>query len=279
MTLTSKIINTSLWGWIRVLRINTALIIGISVFLPWFFLTDDLNQAFIKALPFVFASMGAFATNDAHDVAKDKISKSHRPLPRGIVRVKNALLVGRLMISIAVVLALLASDTFYELTAYCIALLGCAGYNYLLKKQPLFKTIVTAIVSTTPLMIVVFELKPWHPYVFLLLASILFISARELLMDIRDAEADKQYGMTTLPILIGKKKTTLLSITLYFLSVVFILPIIIFDYSPIRLSLLITISIFIIICLLLWHSKSKMYKRVSIMGLWLPILLSIGVIL
>ena len=91
-------------------------------------------------MPFVFAAMGVFSTNDVHDIEKDRESKGHRLLPRGIISAKAALIVSRIMMALSVVAVIFSVSTVSESMVYSVAIIGAITYNCMLKWKPILST-------------------------------------------------------------------------------------------------------------------------------------------
>lgn len=272
----TRIVNSRYWGIIRVTRLNTALIIGLIVFIPWTIYSGDAYSAIIMAFPFLFVSMGAFAFNDVHDIEKDKLSKPHRPLPRGIITVDTVKRIGVICYSLYVFSCYFAVNSLLNLLIYAITFVGCVSYNLVLRKVAILKVFITALVSSMPIILVVTAFKGMI-YLPLVIAAMFFILARELLMDIRDMKADSANSMITIPIRIGERKAFITALFLFAFAFLMLLPVVFTQYSTLRFLLLILVAITTFISIRLWINDTCYTRRVAIMVLWIPMLLSLSI--
>ncbi|HLD83595.1 MAG TPA: geranylgeranylglycerol-phosphate geranylgeranyltransferase [archaeon] len=179
---------------------------------------------FSPTLTFAFAIIAGFlicgsgnAINDYIDYKIDKISMPHRPIPSG-----RATREGAFRLFTVAGVAGLAAAWFVSLPFFGIALFNyvvSTAYAYKLKKIVLVKNIAVSWLAA-----VSFLAAGFIPYQIIignalfLFAGISFLAAmsREVLKDVRDAEADKSEGVRTLAHAFGEKGATIFGFALIY---------------------------------------------------------------
>lgn len=239
------------------------------VFLPLSLSGWPIAAAACKALPFMFAAMFAFASNDLCDIEKDRISKPHRALPSGVLSRRAAQIVTAFILILSIVVSCAFASTLFEGAIYGITIAGAAMYNFVVKKAAAAKAFVTALISMMPFVFVSALLQ--NPQGVWSIALILFfyISSRELKMDIRDEEGDRKAGISTLAIRLGESKCLRLSYCLLFVSVVLYL-VAIDLYDPVALA---AFALFLGVQLAIefaWKFGKETARRYSILAQWIP---------
>jgi len=165
----------------------------------------------------VFSEMGSFALNDYFDVETDRLNKKKdRPLVKGTITPRCALYVAFASLIFSTVFAF-----GINLMAFTIAGLfniTAILYNWRLKDLPLVGNFYIALTMAIPFIfgnyVVSQELSP----VALVLAVLGFVAglAREIIKSVQDMEGDmKARGSRTLPVIIGKKPSMVVAVSLY----------------------------------------------------------------
>ena len=174
-------------------------------------------------LPLALAMLGTMmgvaggnALNDARDAPIDVRAHPNRPIPRGDLRVRDAIVAGWVLLG-AAVLVLAGTGSLATLVLGVLFVLGLAWYEYRLKPLGLQGNIAisvivggtfllgaTAVAPTDPGLIG--RLLPkigWTPIIFGLLAA-LATMAREIFKDLQDQEFDAAWR-ETLPLRMGAR--------------------------------------------------------------------------
>jgi len=190
-------------------------------------------------LPLALAMLGTMlgvaggnALNDARDADIDKRAHPMRPIPRGDLRVKDAVVAGWVLLA-AAVLVLAATGKLATLVLGVLFVVGLAWYEYRLKPLGLQGNIaISVIVGGTFLMgasaitetgtgFAARLLAPigWTPLIFGLLAALATL-AREIFKDLQDQEFDAAWRHT-LPLRMGARSAFTLARTFLLLGIFF----------------------------------------------------------
>ncbi|MBE7171133.1 MAG: UbiA family prenyltransferase [Williamsia sp.] len=166
----------------------------------------------IVALGIFFLGYGfGQALTDCFQTDTDKLSAPYRPLSRGIVSIRNVLIVSLSGL-------LLSGCLFYWFNPVCLglslgAVVGLATYSYVKKNIPLGGPFYNAwIVALLPLMGYFVQLSPkihqfpihLIPY---LLVTLLSYANFVLIGYLKDIEADRATGYKTFPVVFGWRRT------------------------------------------------------------------------
>jgi geranylgeranylglycerol-phosphate geranylgeranyltransferase len=266
------ILNLSkmLFGILYVSRVVPSALIGLAVALPSFYRGLGVGQSCFSALPFFLSAIGAFALNDYYDIEKDKLNKPHRAIPSGKLSAKFVLWYGVVLITLGVLSTFVFSRSRIEFILYMVCISGMTSYNVFVKYLSLSKTVLTATVSSLPLLfsVIVFD----YPMIYILLpiAACSFILGREWLMDIRDVKGDAKGKIVTVPMLIGRDATTKLGFGLQFVAGFLLLPIALSSFSYWHLSLNVFVFLSTIGLYFLWSIGSGRFEHRVIRLLWIP---------
>jgi 4-hydroxybenzoate polyprenyltransferase len=170
------------------------------------FLASTLDTVFI-----MFASM---AINDIYDVKIDKINNPTRPLITGELQVKDALFIVLLLLGATEYITLQYLPGNLQVIIQCI-ILQIILYTPVLKKIPIIKNISCATLvafsiffaglSTSASVDKIMTTNTHFGLLSIAMSFVFFGSwANEILLDIRDAEGDKENNIKTLATLFGK---------------------------------------------------------------------------
>ena len=155
----------------------------------------------------------ANALNDAMDYEIDLVNKPLRPIPLGVVTIKNSLIISFILFSLGSVLCLQLSDSAIIIGVF-IAMPMMIFYNTSLKSKYFIGNIAVALIlgmsflfsgaayGSISLM--------WTP--MLLAFSLTFV--REIVKDVSDIIGDQNQGLKTYPIINGVHKSAKLIVVL-----------------------------------------------------------------
>lgn|GEM_PF-913793 len=150
---------------------------------------------------------GIYTLNDIYDISEDKINAPYRPLPSGLVTVKEAYI----LVLFYFLLSLVLSSLVGPLTLFLNILLCSLGIAYSVPPIRLKRTIFSyAVVGSGFFLSTLMGSTVALPTAkATYLAVIIFIMVTGLLpiKDFETMEGDKVAGIRTLPLLIGRRRT------------------------------------------------------------------------
>ncbi|MCD6558195.1 MAG: geranylgeranylglycerol-phosphate geranylgeranyltransferase [Candidatus Aenigmarchaeota archaeon] len=199
--------------YLEIIRPHNGLMAALAVLVAGFILTGSFSpQMFYGALVVFFVASVGFILNDYFDYEIDKINEPKRPLPSGRMKKNTAI-----AYTIALTIPALAIAQQY-LNIYCvgIAVLNIFLefiYAWKLKRVALVgNLIVSWLVASTFVfggLIFVVPLAAEMDIIWIL-AALSFLSnlGREIYGDVEDFVGDKTVGAKTLPVILGKKKSS-----------------------------------------------------------------------
>ena len=157
------------------------------------------------AIATVLATGGGNAINDYFDREIDAINRPDRPIPRGAVSPRGALLFSILLFVVAVGLTLLL-----PLLAIAIALVNLVAlvaYTELFKGLPgVGNALVAYLTGSTFLYGGAAVEGNLEPVLALFALAASATKAREIVKDIEDIAGDREEGLRTLPIVLGRRR-------------------------------------------------------------------------
>lgn len=261
--------SRGLIGCISFIRIPTSFFIAAVVFFPLAFSGWPIVLAVTKAIPFFFTAMFAFAFNDLSDVEKDRISKPYRALPSGMLSLRVARVITAGVFCLSCISSFVFASSVKEFVIYAVTILSVALYNVVVQRAAEAKAFVTALISIMPFAFVTLLLGDSRGTCATSVILYLYISSRELKMDIRDVEGDRSAGISTIAIRFGKNACLRLSYCLLIASVICYLFSINFN-DPIAVGIFF-LTLFIQLLLeLSWILGKANLKRYSILAQWVP---------
>ncbi len=151
--------------------------------------------------------------NDVADIEIDKISNPHRPLPKGILTIKQSLIYGFLLFITSLLLSALISKNTLILISCYHGLSWIYNMNPLrLKKIPLVATFIASCASI--LIIIIGFLSSFDNLINLKYIPLDFILSMLIgytlslpLKDLKDYTGDKYANIKTIPVLFGINKS------------------------------------------------------------------------
>lgn len=170
---------------------------------------DITYNIVLTCIAYGFA-IGAFnVLNCISDVNPDIISKPFRPLPSKKLSMMGAFLYYIIVTMVSLIVAYMINTTVF-LGCFIIFIFSIMYSIYpRLKKIYLLNTIIISVCYSTLPLIVGWSLFsgmlnfPWH--IALILNMMAFILV--VVKDIHDIKADRAYGVTTIPVVLGIRKT------------------------------------------------------------------------
>ena len=167
-----------------------------------------------------FVAAGCHPLNDYFDYEVDKVVHPKRPLPSGLFKPITAVYMSVILFLISLVLS-----AFISVVCFSINLIGIGlifSYELSLKKKGLIGNILVAFAAALSFnyggAVIGDVVKP----TFLTLIAFFIFFGREIIMDVRDLEGDRNTRVT-LPSQIGKKKAVYLGSAMITISIVLLL--------------------------------------------------------
>jgi geranylgeranylglycerol-phosphate geranylgeranyltransferase len=182
----------------------------------------SMVEALFAGLTGALVTAGANAINDFFDLEIDRINRPDRPLPRGVITKRNAVMMWLLTSLAAIFLNLVLPLAALIVVVLSIILLFI--YSAALKRTVLAGNIVVA--GMTGMAFLYAAIVAERPLRGLMPAGFAFLAnfSREIIKDIEDMEGDRQLGAVTLPIVYGVRTSLLVvSISLWSLIALTIL--------------------------------------------------------
>lgn len=261
--------------YIKLFRPASVITMNMFIFVPILLYTKSIVYSVLQTIPFIIMIAGEIALNDCCDIEKDRISKPQRPLVNSNINIRYATIISICVI----VISLLLSFIFYvrkasRILCFCIVTLILSFYNVKSSVIPLIKTIITAVATVVTLSFVYTYFNSDLNQYFFLGATFFFILGRELLMDIRDINGDISYDYKTIAVVMGLRKTTLISLTAFILSTVCALSMLIINFTYIKLAILFLAIFLMFFCYVKCIQTDDTKKQNKyILILWVPIIM------
>ncbi len=160
---------------------------------------------------------GGNAINDFYDAKIDATNKPFRPIPSGRVSAKGAL-----RFSIGLLTVGVALSYFINFICFLIAMansLILIYYAYRLKRTVLWGNICIGYLTGSAFLFGGAAVNGIAVTSTLFMLAMLTTIGREIVKDMEDLEGDKKEGAVTLPIRIGKRKSTMVALMFIILAV------------------------------------------------------------
>ncbi|QWC18395.1 geranylgeranylglycerol-phosphate geranylgeranyltransferase [Halorubrum sp. 2020YC2] len=165
---------------------------------------DALLPTALAAVTTAFAVAAGNAINDYFDRDVDAVNRPDRPIPRGAVSPRGALATAAVWFAVAVAAAV--SLPLLAVAIAAVNLVALVTYTSLFKGTPgLGNALVAYLVGSTFLF---GGAAVGNPRAVLVLAALAGLSTftREVIKDVEDVAGDREAGLTTLPIEVGRRR-------------------------------------------------------------------------
>jgi geranylgeranylglycerol-phosphate geranylgeranyltransferase len=151
----------------------------------------------------IAATGGGNAINDYFDRAIDAVNQPDRPIPRGAISARGALAVSIGLFAVATVAAL--TLPLIAIGIAVVNLLALVAYTEWFKGRPLVGNALVAYLTGSAFLFGGAALgDPFGAGVLFLLAAVATLT-REIVKDVEDIAGDRQEGLRTLPIVVGRQ--------------------------------------------------------------------------
>jgi geranylgeranylglycerol-phosphate geranylgeranyltransferase len=218
---------------------------------------DSAPELVFALLSAFLISAGGYVINDFFDLEIDKVNRPERPLPRGKITSKSALLFSFSLFLTGLILSLFIKKAAFFL-ALCATILLIL-YSSRLKRTPLFGNLLVSFVCG--LAFVYGGLVGRNFRLSLIPAgfAFLFHLGREILKDIEDLKGDVSVDARTLPITRGINISLLLT-TFVFSGLIFltIIPYYFNLFPFLYLALVLCVDLLLVYVMIsMWRDQSK----------------------
>ena len=174
---------------LKLTRLDSSMLIALTVFIPLFVRTKDLGLSLSKAIPLLFISICTFIANDLDDIEKDLINHPERPLPSGHIKPSLAAVLYFFCLASALFTARIYVQANMAFWYYLLLSLSIS-YGYVVDCFPGFKSIYVAGAISVPVLIVAAS-YPSEGKLYLVAGAVFFfVLGRELCMDFVDRDGD-----------------------------------------------------------------------------------------
>jgi len=162
----------------------------------------DSTDLILAMLATFFIGSGSMAFNDYFDWEIDIVNHPERPIPRGILKPKEMLFFSILLFATGVIISYFINILCLSIAIFSLFIL--VFYEKISKNYGLSGNVTVAFASAISFTFGGAAVN--NPLSSLILSAIAFfiMVSREIIMDIRDSEGDKQ-SRKTLPVKIGKR--------------------------------------------------------------------------
>lgn len=195
--------------YIEILRPGNALMAVIAIFLMAI-ISGKFTFEVLMAAVVVFVVTGAGnSINDYFDHKIDAINKPQRPIPSGRISLRNALIYSIALFVIGIIIAFAIN-----LLLGMIALLSSFLMIYYardLKTKCLIGNISISFLTGLCFVFGGIAVNQIMVSIYLGFYAFLMTMAREIVKDMEDLQGDKEEGATTLPIVYGKKTSSIVA--------------------------------------------------------------------
>ena len=202
----------------------------------------------------VFVMFASMAINDIYDIQIDKINNPSRPLITGELQTKDAVLIVLLLLGATEYITFQYLPTNLQMIIQAI-ILQIILYTPVLKKIPIIKNISCAVLVSFSIFFAGLSTSysidkaiatNMHFGLLSIAMSFIFFGSwgNEVLLDIRDAEGDKQHNIKTLATLFGKPFSWNFANALFYLNIFFNGLSLAYLYNDLNVSILTTIIFF-----------------------------------
>ncbi len=205
-----------IYACLRLMRIVNSVMVGFAVLVALaiatgrdFFTFETLDYIAGFLVGFTI-SASAMVLNDIADIEIDKINAPNRPLPSGIISIRQAFICYLVLVFIGIAASLRAGlDSLIVVVA---AVIVSALYDLRLKASGFMGNVAVAFSTSLPFLYA-FTFTNNPNYTVLVFWAMVFLSvlAREIVKDIADVEGDKLKGVKSLPILVGERKAAFIA--------------------------------------------------------------------
>ncbi|HZD43827.1 MAG TPA: geranylgeranylglycerol-phosphate geranylgeranyltransferase [Methanomicrobiales archaeon] len=234
-------------AFFRITRPMNSLVAGIATSLGFLIATGTLYPEFIVLIAIVvLVTAAGNVVNDFFDVEIDAINRPDRPIPSGEIQADSPGSFAALLFVFGIGLSFLTNSLCMGIAVFNSLLLVL--YAAYLKKTPLIGNLAVSYLSASIFLFGGAFAGMEGLLMNLPVAAITFLAmtSREVLKDAEDVLGDKMGGATTLPMVIGIRKTSLLALLLLGGAVAISLLPVVRGYGPLYLVSIGCVDLFLL---------------------------------
>ena len=288
--------------FLRLIRYKNLFMVLLTMFLTKYALIDSqITTISLSYFDFSLLStsvlliaIGGYLINDVFDIKTDVVNKPNKVYIDQILSFKKAIHLSILLSIIGLLLGIYLSiitNSHYLIGVFLFSIFSLFFYSFYLKKRILLGNILVSILcGSTILLTYFFHLKAatyslffkaslYHTILGYAFFAFLTTLIREIIKDIEDVDGDVHIKATTLPIVIGRKRTLKVAFLFSCILLVFLfLSILSFrtNYLFFGYGILFVMIPFVYFMSKLWFSESK--KDFSKLSVLLKIIMLLGII-
>ncbi|MFW5919670.1 MAG: geranylgeranylglycerol-phosphate geranylgeranyltransferase [Halanaeroarchaeum sp.] len=202
----------ALRGYVELARPLNAVVAGLLTFVGAFVAGGVSARPMFAGAAVIatwLATAAGNAINDYFDRDIDRINAPDRPIPRGAVSVRGALIYSAVLFGGAVVFALLLPVLAIGIAA--INLLALIAYTRVFKGLPGAGNAVVAYLGGSTFLFGAAAVGDVRAGAVLFVLAALSTFSREVIKDVEDVEGDRAEGLRTLPIVVGERPAHLVA--------------------------------------------------------------------
>jgi len=216
-----------LWGYLRLMRpVNSlmmgfAVIVGAVLAIPSVLGVFWLNLVFGFVTGFVLAA-SSMAINDYYDREIDLVNEPNRPIPKGIIEPREALVFAFILALIGFATAYLTNLTsFFCLATAIISWTVSVTYVTVGKRTGLLGNFLVSLCVAVPFLYGSLAVTNTIVLNVLIFASMAFLSntGREINKGIVDVKGDQAQSVKTLAVRFGEKNAAVVAALFYFWAI------------------------------------------------------------
>lgn len=230
--------------YLKIIRPVNCFITFISVIVAAFIASDNSTPytvVLFAALSAALVTASGNIINDFYDVEIDKISHPERPMAKGELKSKNALITYTFLNLIALIISLIISPVVFGIVASTIMLLYL--YSRLIKRIPILGNFLIAWLTGMVFIFGGIVVNNVEASIIPALFALLINFIREIVKDIQDINGDLSAGIVTLPAKYGIDKAIAVIIILSITLIMLTLHPFIFGYYKIEYFVLVMIVV------------------------------------
>ncbi|MFW6003418.1 MAG: geranylgeranylglycerol-phosphate geranylgeranyltransferase [Halanaeroarchaeum sp.] len=193
-------------GYVELARPTNTVVAGVLTFVGAFVAGGAFTRPVLvgaAVLATWLATAGGNAINDYFDRDIDRINAPDRPIPRGAVSVRGALIYSGVLFAGAVGFALLLPPLAIAIAA--VDLVALIAYTRVFKGLPGAGNAVVAFLGGSTFLFGAATVGDVRAGAVLFVLAALSTFTREVIKDIEDVAGDRAEGLRTLPIAVGER--------------------------------------------------------------------------
>ncbi|WFN37467.1 geranylgeranylglycerol-phosphate geranylgeranyltransferase [Methanomicrobium antiquum] len=208
-------------GYLDITRPVNSVVAGFAVILGIIIAKGLVPAESLIMIPVVALITAAGNTiNDYYDREIDAVNRPERPIPKGLVTPKGALIFSAALFILGIFLSIFINVLCLAIAVFNSLIL--VYYAKKLKMMPFIGNVAVSYLSASVFLFggAFFGLEGLYQNAVVFAITFFAMLSRELLKDAEDIEGDMKGGAKTLPIIIGVKKTGFLSFILALTGVI-----------------------------------------------------------